>query len=284
MGIFCWIGYLLIGLILFLVINFLKERYNFTRIEGLIFSIIFTLIIAGFCSRLGFNKFNDNIFLVLVFKFILELIYDIYFLEEDYFNREDSNVKWAVLEIILMFILNQELINKVDDVFLSGENLKMIVWLFIVGYVYNFYKNNKSIIVGVNSTEKSISREKIVVSYAKLKLNYDEDIVVKSDKIRLIIYTIMIFNNYKRPAFLRRIDNIIFKVKGTSRKLGIMQVKSKKFITDLDSINIVIKKMLKLEEKYKGKDNYKEILTGYDKENSEKLIYIYDVLKKFCNL
>ena len=284
MGICCWIGYLLIGLILFLVINFLKERYNFTRIEGLIFSIIFTLIIAGFCSRLGFNKFNDNIFLVLVFKFILELIYDIYFLEEDYFNREDSNVKWAVLEIVLMFILNQELINKVDDVFLSGENLKMIVWLFIVGYVYNFYKNNKSIIVGVNSTEKSISREKIVVSYAKLKLNYDEDIVVKSDKTRLIIYTIMIFNNYKRPAFLRRIDNIIFKVKGTSRKLGIMQVKSKKFITDLDSINIVIKKMLKLEEKYKGKDNYKEILTGYDKENSEKLIYIYDVLKKFCNL
>ena len=278
MGIFCWIGYLLIGLILFLVINFLKERYNFTRIEGLIFSIIFTLIIAGFCSRLGFNKFNDNIFLVLVFKFILELIYDIYFLEEDYFNREDSNVKWAVLEIVLMFILNQELINKVDDVFLSGENLKMIVWLFIVGYVYNFYKNNKSIIVG------GISREKIVVSYAKLKLNYDEDIVVKSDKTRLIIYTIMIFNNYKRPAFLRRIDNIIFKVKGTSRKLGIMQVKSKKFITDLDSINIVIKKMLKLEEKYKGKDNYKEILTGYDKENSEKLIYIYDVLKKFCNL
>lgn len=284
MGIFCWIGYLLIGLILFLVINFLKERYNFTRIEGLIFSIIFTLIIAGFCSRLGFNKFNDNIFLVLVFKFILELIYDIYFLEEDYFNREDSNVKWAVLEIVLMFILNQELINKVDDVFLSGENLKMIVWLFIVGYVYNFYKNNKSIIADVNSTEKSISREKIVVSYAKLKLNYDEDIVVKSDKTRLIIYTIMIFNNYKRPAFLRRIDNIIFKVKGTSRKLGIMQVKSKKFITDLDSINIVIKKILKLEEKYKGKDNYKEILTGYDKENSEKLIYIHDVLKKFCNL
>lgn len=284
MGIFCWIGYLLIGLILFLVINFLKERYNFTRIEGLIFSIIFTLIIAGFCSRLGFNKFNDNIFLVLVFKFILELIYDIYFLEEDYFNREDSNVKWAVLEIVLMFILNQELINKVDDVFLSGENLKMIVWLFIVGYVYNFYKNNKSIIADVNSTEKSISREKIVVSYAKLKLNYDEDIVVKSDKTRLIIYTIMIFNNYKRSAFLRRIDNIVFKVKGTSRKLGIMQVKSKKFITDLDSINIVIKKILKLEEKYKGKDNYKEILTGYDKENSEKLIYIHDVLKKFCNL
>lgn len=284
MGIFCWIGYLLIGLILFLVINFLKERYSFTRIEGLIFSIIFTLIIAGFCSRLGFNKFNDNIFLVLVFKFILELIYDIYFLEEDYFNREDSNVKWAVLEIVLMFILNQELINKVDDVFLSGENLKIIVWLFIVGYIYNFYKNNKSIIADVNSTEKSISREKIVVSYAKLKLNYDEDIVVKSDKTRLIIYTIMIFNNYKRPAFLRRIDNIVFKVKGTSRKLGIMQVKSKKFITDLDSINIVIKKILKLEEKYKGKDSYKEILTGYDKENSEKLIYIYDVLKKFCNL
>lgn len=239
---------------------------------------------AGFCSRLGLSKFNDNIFLVLVFKFILELIYSIYFLEEDYFNCEDSNVKWAVVEIILMFILNQELINKVDDVFLSGEDLKIIVWLFIVGYIYNFYKNNKNINKNISRGEKNISEERIVVSYAKLRLNYDLDITVKSAKTRLIIYTIMILNNYERPIFLRRVDNIIFKIKGTSRKLGIMQVKSKKFITDSESINIVVKKILKLEEKYKEKDNYKEVLTSYDKENSEKLIYVYDVLKKFCNL
>lgn len=284
MSIFCWIGYLFVGLVLFFIINFLRERYDFTRLEGLVFSLIFVLIAAGFCSRLGLSKFNDNIFLVLIFKFILELIYNIYFLEEDYFNSEDSNLKWAVFEIILMFILNQKLINKVNDVFLSGEDLKIIVWLFIVGYIYNFYKNNKNINKSIRREEKNISEERIVVSYAKLKLNYDLDITVKNVKTRLIIYTIMILNNYERPIFLRRVDNIIFKIKGTSRKLGIMQVKSKKFITDSESINIVVKKILKLEEKYKGKDNYKEVLTSYDKENSEKLIYVYEVLKKFCNL
>ena len=270
----------------FLLSGYLNKKYKFTRIQSLVFSIFFVLVLAGISYRLGFSKFNENIFLILVFKFVIELIYNIYFLEEDYFNKEDNNVKWALIEILLMFYLNQELIIKVNDIFLVGEDLKVIVWLFIIVYIYNFYKScgtvNKSRVV----EEKNISRENIVVSYAKCKIMYGEDITLEDEKNRLIVYAIMILNNYERPGVLRKLDNTIFKINGIPRKLGIMQVMSKKFITDSESIEIVCKKIDKLALKSKGnkKDNYKEIFVGYDKKSSDKLTYIYEELKKFSAL
>ena len=96
----------------------------------------------------------------------------------------------------------------------------------------------------------------------------------------------MILNNYERPSVLRKIDNTMFKINGLPRKLGIMQILSKKFITDSESIEIVCKKIDKLCEKNKSskKDNYKDIFVSYDKKSSDKLIYIYEELKKFSVL
>lgn len=286
MNIFTWIFYLVFGFLLFIFNGYLNKKYKFTRIQNLVFSLLVLLILAGIVGRLGFNKFNENIFLVLVFKFIIELFYNVYFLEGDYFNKEDKNVKWAIIEIFLMFYLNQELIIKVNDIFLVGEDLKVIVWMFMILYVYNFYKSslvNRSV---SSVKEKNISVENIMVSFARSRIMYGEDVVLKNDKNKLIVYTIMIFNNYERPSILRRVDNIIFKINGLPRKLGIMQVLSKKFITDSESIEIVCKKIDKISEKNKStkKDNYKDILTSYDKKNSDKLIYIYEELKKFSVL
>ena len=286
MSLVTWIFYFVFGFLVFLGINLLKERYSFTKIQSLVFSLFFVLIVAGVSARIGLNNFNENIFLILVFKFIIELFYNMYFLENDFFNKEDSNVKWAIIEIVLMFILNQELINKVNDVFLSGENLKIIVWLFVLGYIYNFYKNCSLVNKTITNEEKIISKESIVVSFARCRLDCGEDVKLKNEKNKLIVYAIMILNNYERPKILRKFDNAIFKINGAPKKLGIMQVSSKKFITDSESIELVCKKIDKIGEKVKDnkKDSYKDIFMSYDKKNSDKLIYIYEELKKFSVL
>ena len=117
---------------------------------------------------------------------------------------------------------------------------------------------------------------------------YGEDVKLKDDKNKLIVFSIMILNNYERPSVLRKIDNTMFKINGLPRKLGIMQILSKKFITDSESIEIVCKKIDKLCEKSKGSKvknkNYKDVFVSYDKKSSEKLIYIYEELEKFSVL
>ncbi len=273
-----WFLYVVLGILLFGLVTYGVEKYNFTKSQNIILSMIYLLIIAGIFSRIGIADFNENIFMIIVFELFCQLIYISYFLEKDFFNKEERYLTFYIFKIILAFIINQELINKVNDVFLSGEDLKIIVWLLIIVYLYQLFKDketNNSIV----KKDTVISRENIVVSFAKLKLIYDDDIAIEKESKKLVLYAIMIFNNYKRPKLFRKFDDILFRFNNKPRKLGIMQVISKKYINDYESIDIVSKKIEKLYEK-KNKDI--DVINSYDKDNCKEICNIYEELKKFC--
>lgn len=282
MNILIWIVYFILGLLMFYGVNYCRRKYSLSRVQSIIFSILIILVVSGITLRLGWTKFTDNIFVVLVFKFLSELVYSGYYLEEDVFKSRDNF--YLLGEVVLGFIINQELINKVNDVFLSGNDLKLIIWLLIILYLYKFFKNTD--VKNVTEVdERVISKEKIVINYAKFKIRFGEEIALKEANLKLIVYSIMILGDYRRGEFLRKIDNLIFKLSLKPRKLSIMQINSKKFITDYDGIELVCKKIGKISEKCKTvKNSYKEIFKSYDKENCDTLNYIYEELNKFCNL
>lgn len=282
MNILIWIIYFILGLLMFYGVNYCRRKYSLSRVQSIIFSILIILVVSGITLRLGWTKFTDNIFVVLVFKFLSELVYSGYYLEEDVFKSRDNF--YLLGEVVLGFIINQELINKVNDVFLSGNDLKLIIWVLIILYLYKFFKNTD--VKNVTEVdERVISKEKIVINYAKFKIRFGEEISLKEANLKLIVYSIMILGDYRRGEFLRKIDNLIFKLSLKPRKLSIMQINSKKFITDYDGIELVCKKIGKISEKCKtGKNSYKEIFKSYDKENCDTLNYIYEELNKFCNL
>lgn len=282
MNILIWIVYFILGLLMFYGVNYCRRKYSLSRVQSIIFSILIILVVSGITLRLGWTKFTDNIFVVLVFKFLSELVYSGYYLEEDVFKSRDNF--YLLGEVVLGFIINQELINKVNDVFLSGNDLKLIIWVLIILYLYKFFKNTD--VKNVTEVdERVISKEKIVINYAKFKIRFGEEIALKEANLKLIVYSIMILGDYRRGEFLRKIDNLIFKLSLKPRKLSIMQINSKKFITDYDGIELVCKKIGKISEKCKtGKNSYKEIFKSYDKENCDTLNYIYEELNKFCNL
>lgn len=274
-----WIGYIIFGILLFVFMIYAEDKYNLTKGQNIIFSIIYMLIVAGFFLRLGIYSFNENIFMIMVVELFCQLVYINYFLDKDFFNKEDRYVLFYMLKIILAFFINQELINKVSDVFLAGDSLKVVVWFFIFLYLYEFFKKRDN--SSVSKKEIAISKESIVLSFTKLKLAYGEDIPITLEDGRLVFYAIMIFNNYKRPKFFRKWDNILFKFNNKPRKLGIMQIMSKKYINDYESIISASKKIEKLFDKGK---NSLEVINLYDKDNAGDIYYIYLELQKFCKL
>lgn len=282
MGIWTWIFYIIIGFLLFVFINFLEKKYNITKLQNLVFSLIFMMVIGGITSNFGFGLVNDNLFLIFVFTLIYEIIYVSYFLEKDFFEKNNSLLKFYIILIIIGYLLNQEFINRVDMVFLSGEDLRVILWFLAIIFIYQFIKDKELIKNKENLCEKfGMSGEGIVVSYAKLKHKYYNEIKYDNKELVLILYSIMIFENYNRPAFLRKYDNFLFKLNGGSRKLGIMQVKSNKFISDFESIELVYKKLEKIVEKKKVKKiNVDEVINMYCKDNSVYVKNIYDCICK----
>lgn len=271
-----FILYAFLGVVLFFLINYFTSRYNFDKKDNIVFSLIFLIIVAGISYRIGLVNFNEDIFMIIFFESFIQLFYANYFFGS---NKTDKYISFYICKILLAFFINFEFINKVDDVFLVGDELKIIIWLLIIGYLYQFFNGNKTLKSSIE--KKSTSKEYIILSFAKFKIIYDDDIVMKDESKKLIIYSIMIFNNYMRPRFFRVFDNLIFKLNNKPRKLGIMQVMSKKYINDYDSIIFVIKKIEKLCDKVKTD---RDVFSLYDKDNAVMLCFIYDQLMKFCKL
>lgn len=283
MGLIGWIIYIVLGIILFIIINYIDIKYKINRREWLILSIIFMLVFAGILVRLGIN-YTSDIFLVFVFMMLTDIFYNSYILEQDFFSKEDKNIYYYILLIIIGFIINQEFINKVEEVFLTGEDLRLIIWLLVIIYLYKFSISKNILSTNIKESTKFISKDSILISYVKLKEKYYEECNYDNKDISNIIYSIMIYENKKRSKLLRKIDNFNYKINGGIKKLGIMQVESKKFITDSESINITYKKITKLYDKYnkkKDKNISFKVLDDYLKEESNNVKYIYEVIRKF---
>lgn len=276
-----WIFYIFLAFIIFVFIEIIDYKYSITKLEKSIISLIILMFISGFCFRIGIPYTND-IFLIFVFLMIIEIIYNNYFIGRDFLDPDEKNVLYYVFLIIFGFIINQEFINRVNEVFLTGEELRLVLWFLSFLFVYNFFKSRKIFNEFNNSKNKYLGENAILVNYAKLKYLYHDQCKFENDDLTKIVYSIMVYQNSRRTKIFRCYDYFMFKIKGGCRKLGIMQIETNKFITDVESIDIVYKQVLKLYNKKSAKSNSKidNVLMGYSKDNYDYIKYIYDIIEK----
>ena len=113
------------------------------KVQRIIFSLILLMITAGICFNFAI-KYIDNIFLSFVFLMIFDIIYVSYFLEKDFFDKSEKNILYYLVLIFLGFFINQEFFNDVTTVFLTGSDLRLILWSFVIIFMYNFCKEKET--------------------------------------------------------------------------------------------------------------------------------------------
>ena len=282
-----WIFYVIFGIIFFFILRYIECKYEIKKSQKIVFSIILLLLVSGFCFRYAL-LFTSNIFLIFVFMMIVDIIYNCYFIESDFFDKNENNIKYYIILIIIGFIINQEFINNVESIFLTGSELRIIIWLLIIIFLYNFFKTNTFLHEKNNDKDNYVSINNILTNYAKFKYKYYDICNYNNNELSNIIYAIMIYENNKRNSFARKFDYFKFRFNGNVQKLGIMQVESSTFISDIQSIEIVYKKIDKIYKniagtKSKPKKNYdlNNVFDNYYNFDNKQVKYIYEIIKKF---
>lgn len=276
--------YLIYSFILFLILEYLNYKSPNNNINHITITLIYLIIASSISPRRTYN-----IFLVPILELVIRIFYTNYVLEKNFLKENKNNLKNYLISIILSYILNISFINKVDNVLPTPNQLKTIIWLAIIFYIYILLKDNITI---NNITKKSKTfsdkEEYIIIEYAKLKNKYSNIINPNSKEIIPIIYSLMIYENYYKPPLLRKLDIIKFKIDNEERKLGIMQITTNKLINDEESIELSIKKLEKistklLNKKISKKDIPKNIIKEYSKESNsyQEIIDIYSKIIKF---
>lgn len=285
-----FISYVFFAFLLFMFLNFIVKRFSLTKIQYVLFTNIFLVFLASVASYFHLNAFCDDIFIIVIFEFLIRMLYTTYLLEKDFFSKEEGILPLYLGNVVVAYLLNQFIIRQVDMVFLNPEQLKFLLWVFIILFIYHFFHRQDMVSIQ-NSTKKFSIAERgqyIILQYAKMKQKYGKDISVQGD-MRFLIYAIMIFENYKRPSFFRQLDYFRFQFDHVPKKQGIMQVDSKKILSDIESIEFVEKKLEKLQEKKKSKKNDIDVASllkgiGMKQEEIEQITIIYQKLVEFSNL
>ena len=275
--------YLIFGLILFFIINYIKMKDKSIK-NFLPIILIYIIIISGIIAN---KDINTNIFLVVVVEFFIRLISNLLS------NDNDDNLRFIyeyVLYIVMSLIINNVFINKVDNIFLGGESLKIVVWILIILYLYQNIKIiDNPVIIEEKPIDNSKYREYIVTNYAKFKNLYNNEIDTDNSLLKNLLYAIMIYEDKKRNKYLRAIDNLFIGKINKLYKVGIMQVPSKIYLTDVESIKIVENKLIKIYNKYLIADELtmvNKILKDYYKDDLivNNVKYIYNVINNFLSL
>ena len=167
--------------------------------------------------------------------------------------------------VLSYFIFNYfilKLINLGESVFISLTELRDAIWYAIFAYcsvaiwkilktsffnLYNIYTNsNRDVIL----MKKYQYFKMIYGSYIAFYMNKTKLSILKTYCYReftLLIYAIMIYEDFNRPSNVRRIEKILKYIFPSKVKtIGIMQVRSTQIISDEKSIEIAINQLEKM--------------------------------------
>ncbi len=144
--------------------------------------------------------------------------------------------------ITISYFSYTEIIYKKENILPDLETISNELWIIIL--IFLFHTLNKIRI----SSDKSIKRKENYLKsrLSKFKEEYS-DLVndkIDNDKLKSIVYAIMIYEDFNRPKAARLVENVRFKLTRKKHSLGLMQVQTTEFIDDRKSVELGLYKLL----------------------------------------
>ena len=207
-------------------------------------------------------------------------------------RREFYKVKYemgiAITAISISIIVFYSFLVKTVSIFIRADELREELGFAIIVAIYGFIK----FILDKKVTQRDVLKETdlerhIVRKFEKFFKRYRKiiDINDKNNKIWIILFAIMIFEDFNRGPEKRAVEYILLPVR-KKESLGIMQVETNKFISSKESIKIAFNM---IQDYLEELDDYiteyvvyeRAIRYNKDERYGENVSYIYNVLERY---
>lgn len=223
----------------------------FNFIFKVIAPIVYLIIISALAQNFGFKYFINNCYLILIYYWLFRLIWKLSTQRGSLINWQEQII-YAICSIILS-IWVYSIINNVEKILPDPKSLLDEFWLLIILFIYSVFKNTR-----IFKDKSSLIQEKYFTKqYTTFYKKYNNLICsfFKDDFYKAVTYSIMIYENFNRPPITRYIEYLKFYLSHKPHTLGIMQVKTSKFINNIESIKLAMEK-IKNDSMNINKDRY----------------------------
>lgn len=212
---------------------------------NILFPNIVLIFMYMFCYKGKYAVSPNQLFYYVCFYYAYRMILICFILR----RKELISIRYEVTNILFGILLAQFLVKEFltvpEQVFIPVSELVNEFWLVIIAVVFKFiilifdkiFRQNT--VVNENMLDEYI-RNKFKKFYRKYK---DNIYITKDDnKLWILLFSIMIFENYNRGGIIRIIEKIKINF-GFTATIGIMQIRSNKNISDEESISLAYDKL-----------------------------------------
>jgi hypothetical protein len=256
---------IILGIGLFFLINWIgKHSYSIGYMEISIFvkteeapalnflirvltPIVYIIIVSTSLYYFGLDKFVWNIYLVNIYYILFRLIFNLATNRGLLLNWYRQFLYWTAI-VVISYFTYEKLIKVKANILPDFTTVANELWIIILIFIFQVANNLR---FSQEATQKR--KDNYLKSrYHYFKRFYGQLIkdLTKNEILESIVYAIIIYEDFNRPEIVRQVENLKFKLTKNPLTLGVMQVRSDKLISDLESVKLGIEKILNSYKKY----------------------------------
>lgn len=268
---------------------------NESMTQNILMNILFPNIILIFmymvCSKYQIIVQLEQLFCYVCFYYIYRVILICLILRRRELLAIHYELTSSTLGILIAYFLVKKFLIYSEQIFIPISELVNEFWLVIIILVYKFIV----LIFDKIFRQKTIVDEEMLNKYIKNKFKYFyqkyKDVIYISNQdntVWILLFSIMIFENYNRGKFVRAIERIKVQL-GFSTTVGIMQIKSNKSISDEESISLaydmlkneIVKGNVEIDDEMQIE--YYAMQYNQDEDYAKSISFVYQHLYKYLN-
>jgi hypothetical protein len=257
--------HIILGVGLFFLINWIgKHSYSIGYMEISIFvkteeapalnflirvltPIVYIIIVSTSLYYFGLDKFVWNIYLVNIYYILFRLIFNLATNRGLLLNWYRQFLYWTAI-VVISYFTYEKLIKVKANILPDFTTVSNELWIIILIFIFQVANNLR---FSQEATQKR--KDNYLKSrYHYFKRFYGQLIkdLTKNEILESIVYAIIIYEDFNRPKIARQVENLKFKLTKKPHTLGVMQVRSDKLISDLESVKLGTEKIVKAYKNY----------------------------------
>lgn len=259
------LAHITLGIGLFFLINWIgKHSYSIGYMEISIFvkteeapalnflirvltPIVYIIIVSTTLYFFGLDRLVWNIYLVNIYYILFRLIFNLATNRGLLLNWYRQFLYWIAI-IVISYFTYEKIIKVKANVLPDFTTVANELWIIILIFIFQVANNLRF------SQEGSKKRKE---NYLKSRYHYFKNLygqlvkeLTKNEILESIVYAIIIYEDFNRPKIARKIENLKFRLSKKPHTLGVMQVRSDRLISDLESVKIGTEKIVTAYNKY----------------------------------
>lgn len=208
---------------------------------------VFIIIVAALLQFLKIPLDLKKIIWIVYFYIFLRISVIFIYQRQRIVNWVRIIIHYAFI-LLLASIIQKRFISDLGTLLPDFQEIKNEIWLLILVFLYQVGNSHRVTTLqaeiqprGLEYLPELIPRKRkyILSNYRQMKEKYDsivDPILKENIQVGIIIYSILIFENFNRPYLIRKLENLKYSITKKPGTFGIMQVRSNKSLSDIESI------------------------------------------------